>query len=277
MSPLRTTILLLACTLVGLLNQAEARSFGAPVEACETMMPMHGGAAAQQGPPPYTVYHNIPNGFNRGTPYRVTVLSTSGAEFLGFFCQVREYGAPAVSRPYGYFTTAPRTQTRDCAARFEDNSINPAAAVTHTERLGVTNISVYWTAPPADVALPATLNVVCSVVQAFSTFWVQIPSTSFYTATNTSILTTGAPAASTAPYTGTVPTTAPYTGTGAPPAATTEFNAGNCPPLATATTDAERYRAYLYCWSQRFEEWYAAYQNWLSSGGQGCAPTTPSS
>ena len=76
--------LAIACAL---LVSTDARSSGAPVEACVTQMPGH-GPAAQTADSPYTVAFEGAATYTHGTPKMSKFFSETGPVGERLFCEV---------------------------------------------------------------------------------------------------------------------------------------------------------------------------------------------
>ena len=143
-----------------LLSTINAYQNGAPVGACDTMMPNH-SAVAQPDDSPYTISVE-PMSYSNGTNVTVNLMSSS-REFKGYLLQMRRMDNQTIIAGFSILMDG---QLVEC-----DNQIN--AAVTHTDNSFKTSVMFTWTAPAQSVG---DLQVVATVVQNKKTFWTNIES-----------------------------------------------------------------------------------------------------
>ncbi|XP_059479127.1 putative defense protein 3 isoform X1 [Neocloeon triangulifer] len=134
---------------------------GAPLSACNSMSPIHGGSA-QTGPAPYTVTATAID----GQTFEVSIVADAGVTFRGFFIQGRSVDT---DNAVGSFAAAADAKSIDCFSNLE-------SASTQIDNTDKSSVSVIWTAPASGEAV----NVVATVVQTLNTFWVKIPATVVY-------------------------------------------------------------------------------------------------
>ncbi|XP_071946215.1 putative defense protein isoform X2 [Antedon mediterranea] len=121
------------------LSMAFARSTGPPTDACTDMIPQHGGLTVS-GEPPYAV--NIGSmKYATGSPVQVTVATTNGTSFRGFFVQARVNDTDFVTNPaLGMFSNYPE-QT----GGVECTTDNANSAWGHTNNNDKTSVMATWT------------------------------------------------------------------------------------------------------------------------------------
>ncbi|XP_052802462.1 putative defense protein 3 [Mya arenaria] len=130
---------------------------GAPSGACESMTPNH-GAPASVPPVPYTLTVSSTT-YNCGDVITVTLANaTSGDTFKGFLCQAR----PDVNRSS---TVGKLAASGALAATTNCGD----GAITHSESSDKISAVFTWTASGDN----PTVNIVCTVVKAKTTFWVK--------------------------------------------------------------------------------------------------------
>ncbi|XP_059479136.1 putative defense protein 3 isoform X2 [Neocloeon triangulifer] len=129
---------------------------GAPITACNSMAPVHGGSA-QTGPAPYNVSATAID----AQTVQVSIVADAGVTFRGFFIQGRSVDTDTA---VGSFAAAADAKSIDCFSNLE-------SASTHIDRTDKTSVSVIWTAPASGEAV----NIFASIVQTVDTYWVKIP------------------------------------------------------------------------------------------------------
>lgn len=147
-------------------GKALARPDGAPIQACDNMVPNHG--VSQK--PLETAVHRV-TAAHTPAGYTVTVSGKPGAPgtpFKGFFIQAR---ATAVGTgPLGSWdVTASKSVAKgvNCGGKL-------ASGVTHVDRNQKNGVSLLWV-PPKDLGAGKVVFV-ATIVQDFSNFWVGIQS-----------------------------------------------------------------------------------------------------
>ncbi|KAL4000432.1 alpha-N-acetylgalactosaminide alpha-2,6-sialyltransferase (sialyltransferase 7B) [Sarotherodon galilaeus] len=143
---------------LNIISKLHAYSGGNLIEACDSMLPNHNGAAPQNTEPPFMVEY-VPGSYP-GEPVTVLLKSEESTYFRGFMLEAREVADE--TRLTGKFVLLEpdRTQLLTCGGL-------EGSAVSHTLNLRKTLIRVNWTATEAeqDITFRATF------LQTFGTFW----------------------------------------------------------------------------------------------------------
>ncbi|XP_032886114.1 putative defense protein 1 [Amblyraja radiata] len=135
---------------------------GAPLSACESMMPRHAGVVPQSNAAPYTVEPEA-SVFHPGKPVRVQIL---GPQYNGFLLVARRDGS---STPLGTWQIPPEnTQLLQCFGIAR-------SAVTHLDT-SPRNNSVTFAWVPPDSACPTAVKFVATVAQSFQIYWLNVQS-----------------------------------------------------------------------------------------------------
>lgn len=158
-------VLSLVCFYV---SQLTAAPGGAPIEACETLLPQHNGTQPQNGTSPYRIEVGDPI-IPGGRSYYVTISGISPSEtLLGFIIQAR----PSNSSVYQTVGSFDRVAPTETSAQFLDcQSANDTA--THTDRNPKSQVQVKWTAPALG---NGTVIFRSTVVANFTTIWANLTS-----------------------------------------------------------------------------------------------------
>ena len=147
-------------------NESLGRPDGAPIQACDNMVPNHG--VSQK--PLETAAHRV-TAAHTSAGYTVTISGKPGAPatpFKGFFVQAR--ATAGGSGPLGSWdVTASKSVAKgvNCGGRL-------ATGVTHVDRNQKNGVSLRWV-PPKDLGAGKVIFV-ATVVQDFNNFWVGIQS-----------------------------------------------------------------------------------------------------
>ncbi|GAB6031632.1 hypothetical protein CHUAL_009392 [Chamberlinius hualienensis] len=135
---------------------------GAPLSACDTMRPNHQFYQPQNSTPPYqiTVSNNSPA---VGEPIEVTISAPTGEQFQGFL--IKALPEEALIGVAGLFVnTLPNAHYLNCSGIDQ-------SAVTHSDPNNKTSVTVSWS-----VDTPGSYNLIATVAEYFTTFWVRFHS-----------------------------------------------------------------------------------------------------
>ena len=169
-------LIMLITAFLCLLSTINAYQNGAPVGACDTMMPNH-SAVAQPDDSPYTISVE-PMSYSNGTNVTVNLMSSS-REFKGYLLQMRRMDNQTIIAGFSILMDG---QLVEC-----DNQIN--AAVTHRNNTNKMSVSFTWTAPAQS---EGSLHVVATVVENKTTFWTMVKSpTITFTGSSSTTTTAG--------------------------------------------------------------------------------------
>ena len=169
-------LIMLITAFLCLLSTINAYPNGAPVGACDTMMPNH-TAVAQSDASPYTISVE-PMSYSNGTTVTVNLMSSS-REFKGYLLQMRRMDNQTIIAGFSILMDG---QLVEC-----DNQIN--AAVTHRNNTNKMSVSFTWTAPAQS---EGSLHVVATVVENTTTFWTMVKSpTITFTGSSSTTTTAG--------------------------------------------------------------------------------------
>jgi hypothetical protein len=168
----------------------------------------HGAFPQNNANSPYTIETTGDGVYVPGGLYNVTIKKgqSNAADFKGFMCQARKATGDSTV-PYGEFTKfdTSKVKTLSCSGTSD--------AVTHINRVSVSELSMEWRAPSQTDLGP--LRFYCTVVQQRIIFYAKLPSASFdviaVTETPTAGASTAAPVRTTSVPTTTGPTTGPTT------------------------------------------------------------------
>ncbi|XP_019207111.1 uncharacterized protein LOC102079386 isoform X3 [Oreochromis niloticus] len=143
---------------LNIISKLHAYSDGSLIEACDSMLPNHNGAAPQTTEPPFMVEY-VPGSYP-GEPVTVLLKSEESTYFRGFMLEAREVADE--KRLTGKFVLLDPEQTRLLTCGGLEGS-----AVSHTLNLDKTLIRVNWTATEAeqDITFRATF------LHTFGIFW----------------------------------------------------------------------------------------------------------
>ncbi|XP_039462526.1 uncharacterized protein LOC120436147 isoform X3 [Oreochromis aureus] len=143
---------------LNIISKLHAYSEGNLIEACDSMLPNHNGAAPQNTEPPFMVEY-VPGSYP-GEPVTVLLKSEESTYFRGFMLEAREVADE--KRLTGKFVLLDPEQTCLLTCGGLEGS-----AVSHTLNIDKTLIRVNWTATEAeqDITFRATF------LQTFGTFW----------------------------------------------------------------------------------------------------------
>ncbi|XP_071943964.1 putative defense protein Hdd11 [Antedon mediterranea] len=132
---MNAVLILSAC----LLSVALTLPTGPPESACNDMIPQHGDATVS-GEPPYAVTIGSMK-YATGSPVQVTVATTNGTSFRGFFVQARVNDADFVTNPaLGMFSDYPElTGGVECTAD------NANSAWGHKDNNDKMSVVATWT------------------------------------------------------------------------------------------------------------------------------------
>ncbi|XP_065899957.1 putative defense protein [Dysidea avara] len=172
-------VLVLAILLsVAAVHRVSSRSGGAPLDACVTLTPQHGGNLPQMTPSPHVVDlsdfnitededGNLTIYYTPDTMYAITLVATGEGMFSdvfrGFLLQGRTYADDTV---VGTFMAPPLGalyRLSSCAR--SDGS------VTHNSGVGKEDITVYWMSPSSGTG-PIYFG--HAFVWRFNTFWADL-------------------------------------------------------------------------------------------------------
>jgi len=151
-------------TWVVLLQRGGGYSTGGPREACSSLQPGHGGQAGDLEDIPYQLVVE-PSTIMAGSNISITLLGTGWItryEFKGFLLQVRGYDGSSL----GTFHTS------DVEAVYL-HCHHKQDTVTHSSSQPKTSLTISWSAPSQ---LSGQVQVIATVVQDFSTYWVGLTS-----------------------------------------------------------------------------------------------------
>ena len=169
-------LIMLITAFLCLLSTITAYPNGAPVGACDTMMPNH-SVGAQPDVSPYTISVE-PMSYSNGTTVTVN-LTSSSTQFKGYLLQMRRTDNDAI---IAGFSISMDGKLVEC-----DNESN--AAVTHTSNTNKMSASFTWTAPAQS---EGSLQAVATVVENTTTFWAMMKSdTITFTASSSTTTTAG--------------------------------------------------------------------------------------
>ncbi|XP_074641316.1 uncharacterized protein LOC141899062 [Tubulanus polymorphus] len=157
----------------------EGYEYGAPLDACASMIPVHFNKAAgtpyepQTTSSPYTVTVNPTSGAKSNITYQPNetfniTIDGGSKEIEGIFIQARRIDTQHDTlQPIGTFdtSTASKTQKR-CLSPY-------GSALTHSEEIKTHQMTLTWTAPATS---EGHLQFFVTIVEHFDTFWVKIPS-----------------------------------------------------------------------------------------------------
>ncbi|XP_055712114.1 putative defense protein Hdd11 [Phlebotomus papatasi] len=153
------------------LPAAWANSAGAPVVACDDLVPQH-HVDPQTSPAPYSYVLPQKRTVAPGESFQVTVKGNSKTDTIkGFLVQAR---TPGDSQSVGTFTSLPgqTTQTLTCGK-------GQSNALTHTKiEKNVEAITFKYTVPQ-NAQKGQQFNFLCTVARDGYVFWVRIPSEKF--------------------------------------------------------------------------------------------------
>ena len=140
-------------------STAQARSNGAPAQACANLVPQHPGVAPQTAAAPYMIGFNLEDAAN----IRVSIKGLGNVVFKGFLLQMVSAESGKV---VGSWTPAAGNPAKlvDCAPGTEN-------AITHVNSASKRAVSAVWV-PPRGYS--GYVKPVVSVVQDFAHFWVGI-------------------------------------------------------------------------------------------------------
>ncbi|KAH8035685.1 hypothetical protein HPB51_007929 [Rhipicephalus microplus] len=151
-------LVVVACLLP---TTVRAYKSGAPVGACNSELPKHGGAEPQATQSPYAI-QATPANINQGG--RVTVQVYGSTPFKGVILTARDVNTSELLQ--GTFTPDAQTKTLDCPG-------GAANAITHNSRDDKTQVVVTWTAP---AGYTGQVYFSATVVQSSYVFWKGITS-----------------------------------------------------------------------------------------------------
>ncbi|XP_019207110.1 uncharacterized protein LOC102079386 isoform X2 [Oreochromis niloticus] len=187
---------------LNIISKLHAYSDGSLIEACDSMLPNHNGAAPQTTEPPFMVEY-VPGSYP-GEPVTVLLKSEESTYFRGFMLEAREVADE--KRLTGKFVLLDPEQTRLLTCGGLEGS-----AVSHTLNLDKTLIRVNWTATEAeqDITFRATF------LHTFGIFWenvnIILPQRTTTTTTTPEPTTTPVPITTPELTTTPEPTTTPST------------------------------------------------------------------
>ncbi|XP_051878289.1 putative defense protein Hdd11-like [Pristis pectinata] len=139
---------LIVCCIVSLKAPSLSRGIptGAPLSACESMMPKHAGVVPQSSAAPYIIKSEA-SVFETGKPVQVQIV---GPRYQGFLLQARKDGS---SSPLGEWQNPPEnTQLLQCFG-------NPRSAVTCLNTSPRNNSITFVWVPP-ETACPTAVKFV---------------------------------------------------------------------------------------------------------------------
>lgn len=126
-------ITILICAALHL--KVDAMSTGAPLDACESMLPNHPTFSPQLSEPPIEVDYPVWSVFP-GDKVEVTIRTT-GVPFRGFFIQARPLSEDT---PIGRFSSSDEVNAINCFGMIQ-------SAATHTSSIPKSQVIVEWEAP----------------------------------------------------------------------------------------------------------------------------------
>ncbi|XP_039462524.1 uncharacterized protein LOC120436147 isoform X1 [Oreochromis aureus] len=193
---------------LNIISKLHAYSEGNLIEACDSMLPNHNGAAPQNTEPPFMVEY-VPGSYP-GEPVTVLLKSEESTYFRGFMLEAREVADE--KRLTGKFVLLDPEQTCLLTCGGLEGS-----AVSHTLNIDKTLIRVNWTATEAeqDITFRATF------LQTFGTFWENV--NIILPQRTTTTTTTPEPPTTPEPITTPVPITTPELTTTPEPTTTPEL------------------------------------------------------
>ncbi|XP_077338519.1 putative defense protein 3 [Lithobates pipiens] len=139
---------------------------GAPISACETMMPGHVGISPQPKPAPYIIKTNS-SSFKSGRPVQVQIV---GPAYRGILLETRTFAQTTL---FGKWLQPPNnTKILACPK-------NPVGAITHANTNLKDQTTTYLWMPP-DSGSPPVLFFIATVAEAYDKYWLGIQSASLY-------------------------------------------------------------------------------------------------
>ncbi|KAM9324039.1 putative defense protein 3 [Gastrophryne carolinensis] len=139
---------------------------GAPISACQTMMPGHVGIYPQPNPAPYIIKINS-SVYQTGRPIEVQIV---GSAYKGILLQARTFKQNTL---FGEWLQPPNnTKILACPG-------NPVGAITHANTNIKDQSTTYLWMPPS-TSVPPVLYFVATVAEAYDKYWLGIKSATIY-------------------------------------------------------------------------------------------------
>lgn len=131
--------------------------------ACDTMLPIHGNAAAQSSSAPYVITTSNTT-FMPGDTIKVTIQNSGSPNgFKGFLLEARLMGGNGITGTFS--TTDQNAQILSC-------NTGANKAVSHTKSNFKQSVTAVWTAPQE----AGPVRFIATVLQDYSTFWTGVKS-----------------------------------------------------------------------------------------------------
>ncbi|XP_053555173.1 putative defense protein Hdd11-like [Bombina bombina] len=139
---------------------------GAPISACQSMMPAHPGVLPQSTPSPY-MFKIGTSSFQNGKPIKVEIL---GPTYSGLLLTARTFNSTDL---LGSWLQPPNnTKILPCPE-------NPTGAITHSNTNIKTQSTMYTWMPP-DSNCPPVIFFRATVAQSFAMYWLDVQSTAIW-------------------------------------------------------------------------------------------------
>ncbi|CAH2314994.1 Hypothetical predicted protein [Pelobates cultripes] len=135
---------------------------GAPISACQSMMPVHQGISPQPNPAPY-IFKTSSSSYQSGKPITVQII---GPAYRGLLLEARTFQQTDL---LGKWLQPPNnTKILPCPE-------NPNGAITHSNTNLKTQSTMYTWMPP-DSNCPGVIFFVATVAEAYDVYWLGVQS-----------------------------------------------------------------------------------------------------
>ncbi|XP_063791733.1 putative defense protein 3 [Pseudophryne corroboree] len=173
MAPFNLSLLLVLITFSVV---SDSFPTGAPISACQTMMPGHIGVFPQPGPAPYIIKINS-SSYQTGKPIQVQIL---GPAYRGLLLECRTFTQTTL---FGQWLEPPNnTKILPCPE-------NPVGAITHSNTNFKDQATTYiWM--PTNSSCTNVLFFIATVAESFDVYWLGIRSAVIYNAQSAEVCST---------------------------------------------------------------------------------------
>uniref|UniRef100_A0A8C5MXB1 Reelin domain-containing protein n=1 Tax=Leptobrachium leishanense TaxID=445787 RepID=A0A8C5MXB1_9ANUR len=152
----------LVLVLSTLLRESVQLPNGAPISACQSMLPVHPGIEPQPDPAPYII-RTSSSSFQNGKAVTVQIV---GPAYRGFLLEAKTFRQTDL---YGKWLQPPNdTKILPCPE-------NPVGAITHSNTNLKMQATTYTWIPP-DSNCPSVVFFIATVAVNYSTYWTQVQS-----------------------------------------------------------------------------------------------------